>query len=113
MRTHRLFTTLLAVAVAVPTVATAQEEQRQRERQRQAEEAARQQVRLAQEALEAAIRALEESRTEETQEALFTVYAPTGIEAQTVHRHLESIQAYVQLVDPAAQTALLKVYTAS
>ena len=42
MKTHRLITTLLAIAVAAPAVMTAQEEQRERERQRQAEEARRQ-----------------------------------------------------------------------
>jgi C-terminal processing protease CtpA/Prc len=70
MKTHRLLTTLLAIAVAAPTVADAQEEQRQRERQRQAEEQSRRQVERAREALEAAIRALDQSRTEEYQEAL-------------------------------------------
>jgi len=68
MKTHRLITILLAIAVAAPAVMTAQEEQR--ERQRQAEAAARRQVELAREALEAAMQALEQSKTEETQEAL-------------------------------------------
>ena len=69
MRTHRLITTLLTIAVAAPAVVTAQEEQREHERQRQMEEA-RRQVEAAQEALRAAIRGLEQARSEETQEAL-------------------------------------------
>lgn len=51
--------------------------------------------------------------TEETREVLFTVYAPPGIEREAVHTHLQSIQSYVQLVAPEAQTTLLHVYSAS
>jgi len=51
--------------------------------------------------------------TDQTHHVLFTVYAPSGIETETVHRHLQEIQSTVLLVAPKAQTALLNVYTAS
>lgn len=50
--------------------------------------------------------------TSETQQVFFTVYAPPGIEEQTVYKHLEDIQAYVLLFAPAAEVELLKVYSA-
>jgi DNA/RNA-binding domain of Phe-tRNA-synthetase-like protein len=40
----------------------------------------------------------------ETQEVLFTVYAPPGIDPAGVHAHLADIGSLVQLVSPAAQT---------
>ena len=50
--------------------------------------------------------------TAETHGVLFTVYAPPGIEAQTVQKHLEDIQANVWLIAPQAKTELLRVYGA-
>jgi DNA/RNA-binding domain of Phe-tRNA-synthetase-like protein len=46
----------------------------------------------------------------ETTQVLFTVYAPAGIDQDTVRKHLQDIQSYVLLVAPGAQTASLQVY---
>jgi DNA/RNA-binding domain of Phe-tRNA-synthetase-like protein len=46
----------------------------------------------------------------ETTQALFTVYAPAGIERETVRQHLQDIQSYVLLVTPEAETTVLNVY---
>jgi len=40
----------------------------------------------------------------ETEEVLFTVYAPPGIEAPAVRAHLDEMRSLVQLVSPAAET---------
>ena len=48
----------------------------------------------------------------ETQEVLFTTYAPPGVEAGLVQRHLANIQDYVLLFAPEAKTVLLEVYRA-
>jgi DNA/RNA-binding domain of Phe-tRNA-synthetase-like protein len=48
----------------------------------------------------------------ETQAALFTVYAPPGIDRGLVRRHLEDIRDNVKLFAPAATVELLEVYTA-
>jgi len=48
--------------------------------------------------------------TPETRNALFTVYAPPGIEPAAVRQHLEDIRAYVGLIAPGAEVVLLKVY---
>ena len=48
--------------------------------------------------------------TSETRQVLFTVYAPPGIGKQTVHDHLQDIQANVLLVAPEAHVELLEVY---
>ncbi len=48
-----------------------------------------------------------------TQRVLFTVYAPPGIQVETVRQHLKDIQANVLLVAPAAVTQLLDVFSAS
>jgi DNA/RNA-binding domain of Phe-tRNA-synthetase-like protein len=48
-----------------------------------------------------------------TQQVLFTTYAPPGISGEAVHQHLRDIRAYVLLVAPGAETALLHVYGAS
>lgn len=45
-----------------------------------------------------------------TQNVMFTVYAPAGIDAPAVYRHLQDIRDNVLLVSPAAQVALLDVY---
>jgi DNA/RNA-binding domain of Phe-tRNA-synthetase-like protein len=47
--------------------------------------------------------------TADTRRALFTVYAPPGIEAEAVQDHLEDIRANVLLVAPQAKTILLNV----
>jgi DNA/RNA-binding domain of Phe-tRNA-synthetase-like protein len=49
--------------------------------------------------------------TPATRNVLFTTYAPPGISEQSVHQHLEGIQANVKLFAPEAQTELLKVYS--
>jgi DNA/RNA-binding domain of Phe-tRNA-synthetase-like protein len=46
----------------------------------------------------------------ETTQVLFTVYAPAGIDQDTVRKHLQDIQSYVLLVASGAQTASLHVY---
>lgn len=48
--------------------------------------------------------------TPDTTQALFTVYAPPGIEPQTVRQHLEDIRDYVRMVAPQAEVTLLEVY---
>ncbi len=50
--------------------------------------------------------------TPDTRQVLFTVYAPSGIEKQTVRQHLHDIQANVKLVAPEAETMSLEVYGA-
>jgi DNA/RNA-binding domain of Phe-tRNA-synthetase-like protein len=50
--------------------------------------------------------------TTATRNVLFTVYAPPGIEAMAVRKHLGDIQNNVLLVSPQARTALLEVYGA-
>jgi DNA/RNA-binding domain of Phe-tRNA-synthetase-like protein len=45
-----------------------------------------------------------------TQNVVFTVYAPPGIDEQTVAGHLQHIQENVMLFAPQAQIELLKVY---
>lgn len=48
--------------------------------------------------------------TPATRNVVFTVYAPPGIEEQTVIEHLQHIQEYVLVFSPQAETELLKVY---
>jgi DNA/RNA-binding domain of Phe-tRNA-synthetase-like protein len=48
-----------------------------------------------------------------TTRALFTVYAPAGIDEETVSRHLADIEANVRLVAPGAETEWLQVYGAA
>ena len=50
--------------------------------------------------------------TEKTQNAMFAVYAPEGINADEVHQHLEDIRENVLVVSPAARVELLKVFGA-
>jgi DNA/RNA-binding domain of Phe-tRNA-synthetase-like protein len=45
-----------------------------------------------------------------TRNAVFTVYAPAGIEQQAVERHLEDIRDYILLFAPAPKVELLKVF---
>lgn len=51
--------------------------------------------------------------TPHTTDVLFTVYAPPGISAVSVQRHLEDIRDYVRTVSPAAQLEIMKVFGAS
>jgi DNA/RNA-binding domain of Phe-tRNA-synthetase-like protein len=48
--------------------------------------------------------------THETRNAVFTVYAPAGIDEQTVAQHLQDIQKYVMVISPQAQVEMLEVY---
>jgi DNA/RNA-binding domain of Phe-tRNA-synthetase-like protein len=48
-----------------------------------------------------------------TREVLFTTYAPPGIGAGDVHRHLETLCTYVRLITPAAEVATLEVFEAA
>jgi DNA/RNA-binding domain of Phe-tRNA-synthetase-like protein len=51
--------------------------------------------------------------TPETRQVLFTTYAPSGIGAGDVHRHLETLHTYVQLISPGAEVATLEVFEAA
>lgn len=48
--------------------------------------------------------------TDGTRNVVFTVYAPAGINEQTVTQHLQDIQEYVMLIAPQSQVELVKVY---
>lgn len=48
--------------------------------------------------------------TSETRHVLFGVYAPPGIEEQSVYQHLQDIQANIMLFAPDAEVESLKVY---
>jgi len=48
--------------------------------------------------------------TPATRNVVFTVYAPPGIDEQTVTEHLQNIQKNVMTFAPTAQVELLKVY---
>jgi DNA/RNA-binding domain of Phe-tRNA-synthetase-like protein len=48
--------------------------------------------------------------TADTRNVIFTVYAPPGIDGQTVAGHLQGIKENVRLFAPQAQVELLKVY---
>ncbi len=50
--------------------------------------------------------------TATTRRALFVVYAPAGIGAEAVHRHLEGIQAHIALFAPQAAVESLDVHVA-
>ena len=45
-----------------------------------------------------------------TRRALFTVYAPPGIEAEAVRHHLRDMEAYARMIAPQAETELMEVY---
>jgi DNA/RNA-binding domain of Phe-tRNA-synthetase-like protein len=45
-----------------------------------------------------------------TRNVVFTVYAPSGIDAQTVFDHLQHIQENVMIFSPQAQVELLEIY---
>jgi len=46
----------------------------------------------------------------DTHNAIFTIYAPPGIDEQTMAQHLQDIKDNVMLFAPQAQVELLKVY---
>lgn len=48
--------------------------------------------------------------TADTRNVVFTVYAPAGIDEQTIEQHLEDIRDAVMLVASQARVELLKVY---
>ncbi|NOT05542.1 MAG: hypothetical protein HOP27_13175 [Anaerolineales bacterium] len=48
--------------------------------------------------------------TDATRNVVFTVYAPAGINEQTVMQHLQDIREYVMIIAPQARVDLLKVY---
>ena len=48
--------------------------------------------------------------TADTRNVVFTVYAPAGIDEQTVEQHLQDIQKFVLMITPQAYAELLKVY---
>ena len=48
--------------------------------------------------------------TPSTRNAVFTVYAPAGIDEPLITQHLQDIRDYVMVVAPAAQVELLSVY---
>jgi len=45
-----------------------------------------------------------------TQNVLFVVYAPPGIEKSKVFQHLQDIQNYIDIIAPESEIELLKVY---
>lgn len=47
-----------------------------------------------------------------TKDVIFTVYAPTGIEAAAIEQHLQKIQQNVLTIAPRAQTEMLKIFGA-
>ena len=47
-----------------------------------------------------------------TEAVIYTVYAPPGVDAQAVQRHLEAIQQNVRLIAPEARVELSQVYGA-
>jgi DNA/RNA-binding domain of Phe-tRNA-synthetase-like protein len=49
--------------------------------------------------------------TANTRNAIFTSYAPQGIEEQTVEKHLQDIRDFVLIFAPQAKVELLKVYS--
>jgi DNA/RNA-binding domain of Phe-tRNA-synthetase-like protein len=48
-----------------------------------------------------------------TRDALFTTYAPAGIDPEHVSQHLEGIMADIQMIEPDARSLTLKVLTAN
>jgi len=50
--------------------------------------------------------------TTHTRQALFTVYAPAGIEQEAVRQHLQDIEANIKLFAPESRTTILDVYSA-
>ena len=48
--------------------------------------------------------------TAETRNVIFTVYAPPGINEQSVAQHLQGIKENVMLFAPQAQVELFQIY---
>lgn len=48
--------------------------------------------------------------TADTRQALFTVYAPPGIDRENVREHLKDIEDYALLIAPKAKTRILQIY---
>lgn len=48
--------------------------------------------------------------TADTRNVIFTVYAPAGIDEQTVMKHLEDIRDYVMIIAPQAKVEMIRVY---
>jgi DNA/RNA-binding domain of Phe-tRNA-synthetase-like protein len=48
--------------------------------------------------------------TEATQNVVFTVYAPAGIDAQLIAQHLQDMREYVMVIAPQAEVELSRVY---
>ena len=48
----------------------------------------------------------------ETRHVAFTVYAPPGIEAPALQRHLETIESYVRVIAPLARTEQKEIFRA-
>ncbi len=48
--------------------------------------------------------------TNDTQDTLFTVYGPPGIEGYEIFDHLQDIKSYIGIFSPNAEVDLLKVY---
>ena len=46
----------------------------------------------------------------DTQNVLFTVYAPLGVEKSEVFQHLQDIRDYVHIITPDSKVELIKVY---
>ena len=51
--------------------------------------------------------------TASTRNVVYTVYAPPGVDAQAVQRHLQAIQQNVRLVAPGGRVELSQVFGAS
>jgi DNA/RNA-binding domain of Phe-tRNA-synthetase-like protein len=49
--------------------------------------------------------------TADTRNAVFTTYAPQGIEEQAVERHLQDIRDFILVFAPQAQVEMLKVFS--
>jgi DNA/RNA-binding domain of Phe-tRNA-synthetase-like protein len=49
----------------------------------------------------------------ETSRVLFTVYAPAGIDQDRLRNHLETMQEYVKLISPRAETVALDIIKAN
>ena len=45
-----------------------------------------------------------------TRNVIYTTYAPAGILADNITRHLQDIEGYVHMVSPQAKTVLLRVF---
>lgn len=50
--------------------------------------------------------------TGKTKNAIFTVYAPVGVEKERIPHHLKDIADYVLLATPEAKTEVIAVYKA-